>query len=102
MDIKRLSKNVLFLYVRMLILLIVMFYTSRVLLKELGIDDYGLYNVIGGFVLLFSSLKTLFSTAIQRFINYEKVRDELSRIQEIFTIGFYIHAAIAIFFFFLV
>ena len=58
MDIKRLSKNVLFLYVRMLILLIVMFYTSRVLLKELGIDDYGLYNVIGSFVLLFSSLKS--------------------------------------------
>ena len=59
-----------------------MFYTSRVLLKELGIDDYGLYNVIGGFVLLFSSLKTCFLQQYKRFINYEKVRDELSRIQE--------------------
>ena len=64
MNLKRLSKNVLFLYVRMLVLLVVMFYTSRVLLSELGVNDYGLYNVIGGFVLLFSSLRTLFLSLI--------------------------------------
>ena len=102
MNLKRLSKNVLFLYVRMLVLLVVMFYTSRVLLSELGVNDYGLYNVIGGFVLLFSSLRTLFSTAIQRFINYEKVSEGLKRIQEIFTIGVYIHLAISLLFIILV
>lgn len=102
MNLKRLSKNVLFLYVRMLVLLVVMFYTSRVLLSELGVNDYGLYNVIGGFVLLFSSLRTLFSTAIQRFINYEKVREGVKRIQEIFTIGVYIHLVISLLFIVLV
>ena len=102
MNIKRLSKNIIFLYVRMLVLLIVMFYTSRVLLQELGIDDYGLYNVVGGIVLLFASLKTIFSSAIQRFINYEKVNSSIGRIQEIFSIGVYIHLIVSILFFIIV
>lgn len=87
---------------RMLVLLIVMFYTSRVLLQELGIDDYGLYNVVGGIVLLFASLKTIFSSAIQRFINYEKVNSSIERIQEIFSIGVYIHLIVSILFFIIV
>ena len=102
MNIKRLSKNIIFLYVRMLVLLIVMFYTSRVLLQELGIDDYGLYNVVGGIVLLFASLKTIFSSAIQRFINYEKANSSIGRIQEIFSIGVYIHLIVSILFFIIV
>lgn len=102
MNIKRLSKNIVFLYIRMLVLLLVMFYTSRVLLRELGVNDYGLYNVIGGVVLLFSSLKTIFSSAIQRFINYEKGHGALERIQEIFSVGVYIHLGVSILFLVLV
>ena len=53
---KRIAFNTLFLYVRMLILMFVAFYTSRVLLKELGINDFGLYGIVGGIVAIFSSL----------------------------------------------
>lgn len=102
MNIRRLFKNIVFLYVRMLILLIVMFYTSRVLLKELGVNDFGLYNVVGGIVLLFSSLKTIFSSAIQRFINTEKGNSSIERIQEIFSAGVYIHIVISVLFFIIV
>ena len=58
---KRIAFNTLFLYVRMLILMFVAFYTSRVLLKELGINDFGLYGIVGGIVAIFSSLRGLFA-----------------------------------------
>ena len=53
---KRLVKNTIFLYLRMLFLTCIGLYTSRVLLRTLGADDYGLYNVVGGIVLMFGFL----------------------------------------------
>ena len=46
----RIAKNTLMLYFRMLLLLVINLYTSRVILRELGVDDYGIYNVVGGIV----------------------------------------------------
>ena len=60
---KKLALNTVFLYSRMFILMLVTFYTSRVLLKELGVEDYGIYGIVGGIVALFSSLRGLFATA---------------------------------------
>ena len=51
---KRIAKNTLMLYFRMLILLIINLYTSRVVLQELGVDDFGIYNVVGGIVIILS------------------------------------------------
>ena len=53
---KRIAKNTIFLYIRMLFVLIVSLYTSRVVLNTLGVVDYGIYNVVSGFVVLFSFL----------------------------------------------
>ena len=68
---KRLAKNTLFMYVRFGLLMLISLYTSRVVLRELGVEDYGTYNLVGSVVAMFTSLKILFSSSSQRFLNYE-------------------------------
>lgn len=68
---KRIAKNTLLLYFRMLFLMAVSLYTSRVVLNALGVEDFGIYNVVGGVVAMFSVLSGSLSTAISRFITYE-------------------------------
>lgn len=67
---KRIARNTLFLYLRMLITLSVSLFTVRVILKTLGVEDYGIYNVVAGFVTSFSFIANTTSTAIQRFLSY--------------------------------
>ena len=67
---KRIAKNTFFLYIRMFILFAVNFYTTRVLLNALGTDDYGLYNVIAGFVAMLGFMNQSMTNSIQRFINF--------------------------------
>lgn len=67
----RLAKNTIFLSVRMVIVLALSLYTTRVLLQVLGVEDYGVYNVVCGFVSMFTFLNTSMSNGIQRFFNYE-------------------------------
>lgn len=68
---KRLVKNTAFMYGRMIFLMIISLYTSRVILQQLGVDDYGTYNVVGSIVAMFVSLKAIFAGVTQRFLNYE-------------------------------
>lgn len=70
-DSKRIAKNTLMLYIRMFIMMAASLYTSRVVLDVLGVDDYGIYNIIGGVIVLFSFLNTALLQATQRFLNYE-------------------------------
>ena len=67
---KRIAKNTLMLYVRMLFSMIVSLYTSRVILNMLGVEDYGIYNVVGGFVSMFSLISSALSSATSRFITF--------------------------------
>ena len=67
---KRIAKNTLFLYLRSIIVMAVGIFTSRVVLQALGVEDYGIYNVIGGFVAMFSILSASLVNASQRFISY--------------------------------
>ena len=67
---KRIAKNTLFLYIRMAIVLVVSLYTTREVLHVLGAEDYGIYNVVAGFVALFASLNTSLSSAANRFYNH--------------------------------
>lgn len=71
LDKKRIVKNTLLLYVRMFVMLGVSLYTSRVVLNVLGVEDFGLYNVVGGIVVFFSILNGVLSGATQRFFNFE-------------------------------
>ena len=68
---KRIAKNTLLLYCRMLLLMIISLYTSRVILNALGVEDYGIYNVVGGVVSLFSILSGSISAAISRYMTFE-------------------------------
>lgn len=68
---KRIAKNTLFMSIRMVVVFCITLYTTREVLATLGIVDYGIFNVVGGFVLMFSFLNTSLSNGIQRFYNYE-------------------------------
>ena len=93
---KRLAKNTLYMYARMGILMLISLYTSRIVLQQLGVDDYGIYNLVGSIVAMFSSLRTLFSSSTQRFINYEMGRGNANRLKLVFNMGFSINVIIAV------
>lgn len=93
---KRVAKNTLFLYFRMILIMLVTLYTSRVVLAELGIEDYGIYNVVGGVVIMFSFLNNCMSTATQRFLTFELGRGDMERLKRVFAASLNIHIAIGI------
>lgn len=68
---KRIAKNTLLLYGRMLLMMLIGLYTSRVVLNALGVEDYGIYNVVGGVVSMFTLLSGSLSASISRFITFE-------------------------------
>ena len=72
---KRIAKNTILLSIRMVFVLFLGFYTTRVTLSALGINDFGVYNVVGGFVSMFAFLNTSMSNGIQRFFNFELGRN---------------------------
>lgn len=67
----RIAKNTLLLYMRTLFIMLITLYTSRVVLNTLGVEDYGIYNVVGGVVTMFTVISGSLSTSISRFITYE-------------------------------
>lgn len=81
---KRIAKNTLLLYFRMFLLMAISLYTSRVVLQALGVEDYGIYNVVGGVVAMFSLLSGSLSAAITRFINYEMGQKNPQKLNHIF------------------
>lgn len=92
---KRIAKNTLILYLRMIFILCVGLYTSRIVLNTLGVEDYGIYNVVGGFVAFFSFLNGAMATATQRFITFELARGNRERQITTFSTAAIIHIAIA-------
>lgn len=82
---KRIAKNTLLLYVRMLFLMAVSLYTSRIVLNALGVVDFGIYNVVGGMVAMFSMLSGSLSAAITRFITYELGKGDRENLKTIFS-----------------
>lgn len=81
---KRIAKNTLLLYVRMLFTMFVGLFTSRVILKSLGVEDYGIYNVVGGIVAMFAIMSNSLSAAISRFLTYELGRGNAENLKKIF------------------
>ena len=100
-DHKRIAKNTIFLYIRMLLLMLVSLYTSRVVLAVLGVEDYGIYNVVGGIVVLFTFINNSMVTSTQRYLNYELGRDDSLQAQRVFSISLNIHVLIALLIFLL-
>lgn len=93
---KRIAKNTLMLYVRMLFGMLVSLYTSRVVLQALGVEDYGIYNVVGGVVAMFSLLSGSLSAAVSRFLTFELGRKDLERLKKVFSSALCVHALLAL------
>ena len=93
---KRLAKNTFFLYIRMFFTMLVSLYTSRVILNTLGVEDYGIYNAVGGFVAMFAVISNSLSSAISRFITFELGKGTQERINRIFSSAILIQLFIGI------
>lgn len=95
---KRIAKNTIFLYFRMLIKMLVSLYTSRIVLEYLGITDYGIYNVVGGIVTLFGFIVGPMTISVQRFLSYELGKKTKSQetINTIFSMAIFIHIILSI------
>lgn len=84
---KQIAKNTLLLYVRMLLIMAVSLYTSRVILKTLGVEDYGIYNLVAGFVTLFTFISNALVSAIQRFLNVVLGKQDMERFSDVFSMS---------------
>lgn len=93
---RRIAKNTLLLYFRMLFTMLVSLYTSRVVLNALGVEDFGIYNVVGGVVTMFSILSGSLSSAITRFITYELGTGCTDKLKTIFSSAVTIQIGLAI------
>ena len=93
---KRIAKNTVVLYIRSIIVMILSLYTSRVILQALGVEDYGLYNVIGGVVALFSFLRTSMTKSTQRYLNVEMAKD-VGDLESVFRVSLTLHVLISVF-----
>ena len=92
---KRIAKNTLLLYVRMLLMMAVSLYTSRVVLEVLGVTDFGIYNVVGGIVSMLGFLNSSMANAVQRFLSYEIGKGTDGKIEHVFNIAMLVHFIIA-------
>lgn len=92
---KRIAKNTLMLYIRMLFSMVVSLYTSRIILATLGETDFGIYNVVGGIVVMLGFLNSSLSGASSRYITYELAGNNLQRIRHVFSVIMEIHICLA-------
>lgn len=93
---KRIAKNVVMLYIRMLFSMGVTFYTSRIVLNILGVDDFGIYNVVAGIVVMFTFIKSAMETTTLRFLSASIGRGDDKEVQRVFSISLISHISIAL------
>lgn len=95
-DNKRIAKNTIMLYIRMMFGMLVSFYTSRVILNALGVEDYGIQNVVGGFVSMFSLISVSLSSSVGRFLTFELGKGDYESLKKVFSTSVLIHIVLAI------
>lgn len=95
-DKKRIAKNTLLLYVRMFVTMTVSLYTSRIILRVLGVTDYGIYNLVGGIISVVSFLNSSMLSATQRYISYELGKGSVEQLNKIFCTSINIYILICL------
>lgn len=93
---KRIAKNTLMLYFRQILIMLVSLYTVRVVLEVLGVQDYGIYNVVGGIVSFFSFLSGTMASATQRFFSFALGQGDQEKLKKQFTVNLLIYAGLAL------
>lgn len=92
---KRIAKNTLMLYVRMLFGMLVSLYTSRVVLQALGVEDYGIYNVVGGVVAMFYMISNSLSSSVSRFLTFELGKGNREALKKVFSTSLSIYVVLS-------
>lgn len=95
-DAKRIAKNTGLLYIRMLISMLVSLYTSRIILRVLGVEDYGIYNAVAGIVTMMAFLNAALNTATQRYLSYEMGKNNQEGLNKVFSMSFWAFSVIAV------
>lgn len=93
---KRIAKNTAFLYIRMLVIMAVAFYMSRVILQVLGAEDYGIYNVVGGIVTMMGFLNGALGSSTSRFLTYELGKGNYPKLNDTFSASLNLHICVAL------
>ena len=93
---KRIVKNTMLLYVRMGVMMIISFFTARITLEALGVTDYGINNVVGGLVSLFSIISNSLSVSVSRFMTFELGKGDKKKLNTIFSTALNIHIILAL------
>lgn len=93
---KQIAKNTLFMYLRMGVTMLVGLYVSRIVLQQLGVEGYGLYNVIGGIIAMFSFINGSMVNVSTRFITVYLAKNDTKMLNNIFSMSFLIHFSIGV------
>jgi O-antigen/teichoic acid export membrane protein len=93
---KRIAKNTLMLYFRQILIMLVSLYTVRVVLEVLGVEDFGIYNVVGGIVSFFSFLSGTMASATQRFFSFALGQGDRDKLKKMFTVNLLIYGGLAL------
>lgn len=95
---KRIAKNTLMLYFRQILIMLVSLYTVRVVLATLGAEDYGIYNVVAGVVVMFSFVNSAMASGTQRFLNFYLGKNDADKTNQVYSASLVIHSLIALLF----
>lgn len=93
---KTIAKNTMFLYIRMFLIMGITLYTSRIVLEELGVSDYGIYNLVGGIVAMIGFFNSAMSSATQRYLAHDIGKGNFQQLQKTFSATLTVHFGIAI------
>lgn len=88
---KQIARNTIYLYLRMLVMMVVTLFTSRIVLAQLGVVDYGVYNVVGGLVISFSYINSSLASSSSRYLSYELGRGVTNELNRVFCMSLNIH-----------
>lgn len=94
----KIAKNTLYLFVRMMVQMTISLYTSRLILEVLGVNDYGVYGVVGGFVALVAYVNQALSSSTMRFITYSLGENSYEHTKKVFNTAFFIHVGLSVLF----
>lgn len=95
-DNKRIAKNTLYMYLRMLVTVFVSLFTTRIVFKALGVDNFGIYNVVGSIIVFFTFINSGLTTATRRYITAELAQGNEESQRNVFNIALYAHILISV------
>ena len=93
---KRIAKNTIILYFRMIMVMFITLFTSRVILKALGVDDFGIFNVVGGVVTMMAVVNNAMAVSTQRYLTFELGKGDMQQFKKVFSTCMTIYIALAL------